>query len=226
MNTAISYLVTCHNEVGSLSRLIDRLIEFKSLGDEIVVIDDFSDNQATIGCLEESKERGVIVHQHALNNNYGEHKNWGTLQCKNSWIFQIDGDELPSESIIGDSLKYIIDANPHIELYLVPRINDFEGVTLQHAGTWGWRLTDSPLTGRPRVNFPDYQGRIYRNFPDRIKWQRRLHEKIEGHTTFAALPAEEDFALLHCKTIEKQIETNIRYNKSFTVAENQGHRIV
>jgi len=32
-------------------------------------------------------------------------------------------------------------------------------------------------------------------------------------------------ALYHNKTIEKQIETNLRYNKAFTQAENQGHNV-
>lgn len=75
------------------------------------------------------------------------------------------------------------------------------------------------------VNAPDYQGRIYRNIPDRIKWDRRLHEKIEGHLKFVLIPADTDLALYHDKTIETQIKTNMRYNEKFTEDENKGHGV-
>lgn len=75
------------------------------------------------------------------------------------------------------------------------------------------------------VNAPDYQGRIYKNEPSRIKWDRRLHEKIEGHTKYAALPAAVEFSLYHDKTIERQVKTNERYNEKFTESENKGHRV-
>lgn len=77
----------------------------------------------------------------------------------------------------------------------------------------------------PLINAPDYQFRIFkRDFP-RISFLRRLHEKIEGYNSYVRLPAEEDYALYHDKTIEKQIETNIKYNEAFTQEENQGHNV-
>jgi glycosyltransferase involved in cell wall biosynthesis len=160
---------------------------------------------------------------HHLNKNYGEHKNYGNSKCDGDWIFQIDADELPPESLLGVNLKAIIESNPEVELYYVPRINDFKGVTQEHANQWGWKLEPSPfLSGRPKAAWPDYQGRIYKNVPDRIKWKNRLHETITGHNQFAMLPAEEEYALYHDKTIEGQIDNNLRYNKEFTEAENRG----
>jgi hypothetical protein len=73
----------------------------------------------------------------------------------------------------------------------------------------------------PIVNFPDYQTRICKNLPT-ITWKERLHERLSGHKTFAYLPKEESFALYHHKTIEKQIQTNLNYNKNFTDKENRG----
>jgi hypothetical protein len=76
------------------------------------------------------------------------------------------------------------------------------------------------------VNAPDPQGRIYKKVSDRIKWDRRLHEKIEGHQSYAFLPSDdESFALWHRKTIEKQLQTNLRYNTAFTIDENKGHKV-
>jgi hypothetical protein len=158
-----------------------------------------------------------------LDRNYGAHKNFGNEQCKNPWIFQIDGDELPTEILLGN-LPGIIEENPAIELFIVPRVNDFKGVTPEIARQWGWRLTPCPACdNRPIINWPDYQGRVYKNDPQRIKFLRKLHEKIEGYDKFANLPAEVDFSLYHDKTIETQVATNIRYNQWFSEAENRGH---
>lgn len=166
------------------------------------------------------------LHQHRLDNNYGAHKNYGNTLCKGGWIFQIDGDELPTPTLLGN-LSDIIESNPEVELIYVPRVNDFRGVNEEKARPWGWRLSPSPsCNGRLVVNWPDYQSRIYKNEPARIRWDRRLHEKIEGHKQYSFLPAEEDLALYHDKTIEKQLETNLRYNKEFSVADNQGHKVI
>jgi hypothetical protein len=77
----------------------------------------------------------------------------------------------------------------------------------------------------PLVNVPDYQFRIFkRDFP-RISFTRRLHEKIEGYNNWTTIPSEEEYAIYHDKTIETQIQTNLRYNKWFTEEENRGHNV-
>lgn len=221
----ISYLVTCHNETNTLKKCITTLIDFKNTEDEIIVLDDFSDNEITKDILSELKKTDVRIISHALNRNYGEHKNYGSRKCGGDWIFQIDADEIPNPTLIVN-LHEIIKLNPTIELLYVPRVNDFIGVTEEHAKHWGWRLTRHPeYDNRPIVNWPDYQGRLYKNDANRIKWNGRLHEKINGHVSFSTLPLEFDFSLYHEKTIEKQIETNLRYNKLFTEKENRGHNV-
>lgn len=76
----------------------------------------------------------------------------------------------------------------------------------------------------PLVNPPDYQSRIFKNLPH-IRYQRRLHEKVEGFKSHVFIPAQKDIAIVHEKTMEKQRETNIRYNKLFTVEENMGYKV-
>jgi glycosyltransferase involved in cell wall biosynthesis len=200
---------------------------FRSDNDEIVILDDFSDNTITKEILRQvSLRKNVKVLQHALDNNYGAHKNYGNEHCTGDWVFQIDSDELPPELLLFN-LRDIIASNPNVELLYVPRINDYLGVTPAIAGPWGWRLTPSPTCkNRPVINWPDYQSRIYMRIPERIRWDRRLHEKIEGHKEYAFLPADEELALYHNKTIEKQLETNKRYNKDFSVEDNQGHKVI
>jgi len=231
----ISYLVTVKNETDTLKKLLHRLdqsiwsppiYDERAICDEIIILDDFSINKETHDLIDyfvKPVNRQII--QHHLNNDYGSHKNFGIEKCKGNFIFQIDGDELPSESLLGENLHAIIGTNSDIEAFAVPRINDFKGVTEEHAKQWGWRLTESPTYKRPIVNWPDYQFRIFRKDYPRISFTRRLHEKIEGYSTFATLPPSEEYALYHDKTIEKQVETNIKYNQLFTQEENRGHSV-
>lgn len=76
----------------------------------------------------------------------------------------------------------------------------------------------------PLINVPDYQSRLYRNL-DHIRYQRRLHEKVEGHTSYVFIPPQKDIAIMHEKTIEKQRQTNLRYNNMFTEDENKGYTV-
>lgn len=233
----LSYLITCSTETETLIRLLNRVYSIKDPDDEMVIVidKDAENNQNTKDILsqfaskvcEDIVERKVVrILEHPLNKNYGEHKNWGIAQCNKEWIFQLDGDECPTETLLAN-IKDIILSNPGVELFYVPRINDYKGVTEEHARMWGWKLTPCPVCeNRLIVNWYDPQGRVFLNAPSRIKWDRRLHEKIEGHTKYSFLPDDYDLALYHDKTIEKQIETNKRYNVWFTEKENRGHGVI
>lgn len=217
----LSYLVTCKNDGKSILPLLSILKKYGS-DDECIILDDYSDDEETLSVLDSLKTDNFFkIYKNHLNKNYGEHKNFGKSKCSGKYIFQIDSDEIPKENLLLN-IKDIIIANPQIELYWVPRINDFKGVTLDHARQWGWRLSE--YDGRYIVNWPDRQTRIFLNVP-RIKWVRPLHEKIEGAMVITNLPDEFDFALIHNKTIERQIETNIRYNREFSEELNRGFKV-
>lgn len=220
----ISFLVTCKNEGHQLKELIDVLIKHID-NNEIIILNDFSSDETTRDLLNIyrnlSNQINIKVYDHDLNNNYSEHKNYGKDLCRGEYIFQIDADELPSNLLL-ENITDILKLNPDIDLFWIPRINDFRGVNQQNAVQWGWRLT--PYEDRNIVNWPDPQGRIFKNV-NYMRWERRLHEKIEGVTSFSYLPNAFEYALHHNKTIEKQIATNIKYNQLFTQQENQGFKI-
>jgi hypothetical protein len=217
----ISYLVTTKNGTNQLKDLLVCIEKYID-GNECVVLDDYSDNGDTIKILEEYKQKmGFVVIQHVLNNHYSNHKNYGKSMCHGSYIFQIDDDELPNETLMKNIIP-IISSNPDVECFLIPRINDFIGVTEEHARHWGWKLTK--CKGKNIVNFPDYQFRLFKNI-ERLRWERPLHEKIEGALITTKLPDEYEWSLLHTKTIEKQVATNLRYNKDFSEELNKGFKI-
>ncbi len=87
------------------------------------------------------------------------------------------------------------------------------GITEEHIAKWGWRLDE-----KNRVNWPDWQMRLYRN-SDNIYWIKPVHEQLKGYTKFANLPPEEKYALYHPKNIGRQE----RQNKFYDNIHNENH---
>ena len=203
----ISYSILTHNETDSLSELIQFLVKHKDEEDEIVILDDFSDNEKTKEILDTMCSiHNITFEQRALNKDYGEQKNTLTRMCKGQYIVNIDADEIPHKSLM-KNIKPILEANPTIDLYWVPRVNTVEGLTAQHVTKWRWTVN---LDGW--VNFPDYQGRIWRNRQN-IRWKNAVHEVLEGYKEHTYLPAEEEFSFYHPKTIDRQEKQNLFYEE-------------
>ena len=211
----ISYAITVCNELQEIQRLITFLLQHKRPQDEIVVqmdltLDDMKNHpedkrQVHSYLMKHNAQGNIRVAFCPLNNDFAAFKNNLTQHCTGDYIFQIDADEIPTKTLM-DYLPDIIDANPAVDVLLVPRINTVDGLTQEHIAKWGWNI--APLGW---VNFPDYQWRIFKNKPE-IKWKNKVHEVLEGHKMLSTLPAEEDYSLYHPKTIDRQIKQNEYYN--------------
>ena len=201
----ISYAITTHNETDSLDKLLSFLIEYKDEEDEIVILDDYSDNETTKQILDGYVSiYDIKYEQRHLFNDFAGQKNHLKNMCSGDYIFNIDADELPHNQLM-KNLKSIIEINPTVDLYWVPRINTVEGITQEHILAWNWSVDEFG-----RVNFPDWQGRIWRNRPN-IKWEKPVHETLTGYKEYSHLPAQEEFAIYHPKTIDKQEQQNKFY---------------
>jgi len=206
----ISYAVTVCNEIEEIKRLLDILFKNISENDEIVVLVDTKNSTPEVENYISSltgtpnfKWAGVL-----FNNDFASFKNKLTSLCTKDYIFQIDADELPSLMLI-DILPQLLESNPDNEVYLVPRVNTVEGLTQEHIQKWGWRVNEKGW-----VNFPDYQWRIWKNIPE-IKWINKVHERLDGFKSYAALPLDmgfEDCYLIHSKTIDRQERQNNFYD--------------
>ena len=202
----ISYSILTHNETDSLLKLIEFIVKYKDEEDEIVILDDYSDNEKTKEILDTMCSiHEITFEQRHLLKDYAGQKNYLKNMCSGDYIFNLDADELPNKYLI-KNIKEILEANPTIDLYWVPRVNTVEGLTLQHVREWGWQVNEKDW-----VNFPDYQGRIWRNRPN-IMWKNKVHEVLTGHKEHTYLPAEEEFCFYHPKNIDKQEQQNDFYD--------------
>ena len=208
----ISYGITVHNEAEELNRLLEILIHKTDAEDEIVIVDDFS-NQETQDVIfswiqqygnREGPYKSIRVFQRKLEGDFAAQKNFVIEQSSGDFIFHLDADEYPHEILLTQT-KQILEAN-EVDLIWVPRVNTVDGLTQEWIQKWGWRVSEKDW-----VNYPDYQARIFRN-SNEIRWTGKVHEIIQGAKTYAHLPPHEELSLYHPKTIDKQIKQNELYS--------------
>ena len=138
----ISYSVLTHNEDESLQRLLEFLVKHKDEEDEIVILDDYSDNPKTIEILDVmTSMHEMTFEQRHLLKDYAGQKNHLTRMCKGDYIVNIDADEIPHKLLM-KNLKSILEANPTIDLYWVPRVNTVDGITQEHINKWRWQVNE------------------------------------------------------------------------------------
>lgn len=205
----VSFAITTHNEgecIGDLLAQLQEHIEDNET-DEIVILDDYSDDPDTVRILESySTLPYVQLHRRALERDFGTQKSYLNTLCSGDYIFQLDADERLSPELL-ENLHTILTSNSQVDLFFVPRINTVEGLTQEHINQWHWNVSEQGW-----VMWPDYQTRLYRNSPE-IMWVGKVHERITGFETFAHLPDEEGYAIIHAKHITRQEEQNAFYNQ-------------
>jgi len=185
----ISYGITVHNEADELNKLLEFLIHKTRVEDEIVICDDYSDEETQFVLQSWLQQYGhedmkvIKVYQRKLDGDFSAQKNSVIENCDGDYIFHIDADEIPHENLV-TILPEMLEIND-VDLVWIPRVNTVEGFTEEHRMKWGWRVSDKGW-----VNYPDYQARVFRN--------------------------DEELSLYHHKTIEKQEQQNKLYEKIFT----------
>jgi len=204
----ISYAIPVCNELVEITNLLNFLEDKIDREDEVIVLFDTNNGSKVVEEYLRAKSVNPTFftwHPYNFDGHFANMKNHLKSLCNGDWVFQIDADELPHESLI-TNLKELLKLNPTTELLLVPRVNTVDGITQEHINKWGWNLNEKGW-----VNWPDYQTRIIQNLP-KIKWASKVHEIITGFSTKALLPREEEWCLYHPKDIKRQESQNNFYN--------------
>jgi len=205
----ISYSILVHNEDETFEKLLHRLIEYKQPQDEIVVLDDYSDNPKTRAVLDYYHSAGYIeLDTRHLAKDFASQKNYLKNMCTGDYSFNLDADEMISHWFMKD-IHDILEGN-EVDLIYVPRINTVDGITEQHCRMYGYQINEKGW-----INYPDWQGRIFRNRPN-ILWEKPVHEQLKGFQTYAYLPMEQKYSIVHPKTIDRQVKQNKFYNEEIS----------
>jgi len=207
---SISYAIPVCNEIAEIKRLAEFLIKNKQSKDEIIILVDETNHTQEVKDFietfaEECGDQNVLRAYFPLNGDFASFKNHLNSLCSSDYICQIDADEMVSTYLM-DNIGLVLEYNP-IDMIRMPRINTVEGLTEEHIKKWRWRVDENG-----RVNFPDFQTRIYRNDPE-IKWHGKVHEVIKGAKSESFLPLEDAWCLIHEKSIDRQEKQNEFYNQ-------------
>lgn len=207
---SISYVVTVYNELQEIKKLIPFLIEHKKPQDEICVLWDNKGPQEVLDYLKSIENQIAVLHTDKFENNFADWKNKACSLATKTWICNLDSDEIPHVNLI-DHLHYIIEFNPSIEAYWIPRVNTLDGNkidVIQYIKEQSWVIDN-----KGRINWPyDAQLRLFKRDPN-IIWNGVVHERITGYKTVSRLPDEEEYAIYHPKTLARQINQNLLYQK-------------
>ena len=163
-NPSISFAICVSEETESFIELVDFVNLHKKEKDEIVVISDFSKCERIKEHLETKVDKYIY---RKLLYDFASHKNIFFSICNGDYIFNLDSDELPSETLIKEVHSIIL--KHQCDLFWLPRLNYFDGVDEKTAKHYGWSIDKDKNNA---INFPDYQGRIYKN-NNKLRWNKK-----------------------------------------------------
>ncbi len=193
----LSYAITVCNESKELYSLISFLKKMKDPEDEINILVDSLHVTTNVKNVLEFHKDGIVVNERQFDGDFSKHRNFHNFKCSGDYIFLIDADEMPQETLL-KRVKEIINETKG-DVIMVPRINIHPGSTMEwltknqfKANEMGW------------INWPDYNCRIFKNDPTKICFANSLHESITGYENRVTLNPIPELAIWHIKSVEKQ----------------------
>ncbi len=121
----ISYGITVHNEADELNRLLEILLTHIDNEDEIVICVDGDDKDVQLIIERQEHHKQIIAYKRKLEKDFAAHKNSVIENSTGDYIFHIDADEHPHETLL-EQLKQIIEMNDNVDLIWIPRVNTIE----------------------------------------------------------------------------------------------------
>jgi glycosyltransferase involved in cell wall biosynthesis len=161
----ISAVVLTKNEEKNIIDCIESL----SFCDEVVIIDDFSDDLT----VEIAKKAGATVYHKKLESNFSKQRNFGLEKAKGEWVLFLDADERISNDLKHEII-YKTAKEKTIDGFFIPRFDFMNGKMLEHGETAHISLLRLAKKGKGM-------------------WQGKVHETWEIPSKTAVL----DSALLH-----------------------------
>lgn len=191
----LTYTIQVCNESRELYSLLNFLIKVIDEEDEInVVVDSLHKTDKVSKVIEHFKDK-ISVFERPFDTFY-KNGSYHNSIATGDYIFGIDADEMPQESLI-KMVKNII-KETKADIISVPRINIHPDITQDEAISFGFNVNEVGF-----INWPDYQSRIFKKC-DNIHWTDELHTKLTGSDNRAFIKPIPSYALWHIKSMDKQ----------------------
>ncbi len=127
MAVKISIVIPVKNEELRIRRCLDSL---KGWVDEIIILDDNSDDRtAVIAC----EEYGAVVIKQSLEKDWSKQRNRGALASRNDWILQLDADEVVPRQT-ARIIENVLNKDVKEKAFSLTRVNVLANKPLLHCG--------------------------------------------------------------------------------------------
>lgn len=199
----LSYAICVCSESRELRELLNFLMHVKDDEDEINILVDASKVTDEVRDVLRAYDN-LIINERVFDGDFSEHRNYHATKCSGDYIFAIDADEIPQETLVRNVKSMIQESGA--DLIFVPRINICPGYTQKWLDKHSFKVNNMGW-----INWPDYQGRIYKN-TSTLKWTKGVHEVVSGSTNTRGLEANPSLALWHIKSITRQDKQNAYYD--------------
>lgn len=141
--TTISFAISACTEHVELERLLDQINSFIKPEDEVVLQLDLTATEEVKKIAEKynvnTKYEYHRIH-YPLNGDFSSFKNNLKNHCTRDIFIMIDADEYLSEGLL-ENIHEILELNPEVDLFSVPRINTVFNIGLSHVEQWGWNIS-------------------------------------------------------------------------------------
>lgn len=152
----LSVIILTHNSENTIKQCISSV----SFADEIIIIDDYSDDKT----LSIASDSHAVIFQHKLHNDFSKQRNFGLSKTSHEWVLFLDSDECVTHRLSKEILN------------VLSRETDINGYYLKREDImWGKRLKSGEI-GTTRL--------LRLGKKDKGRWEGRVHEiwKIQGKT--------------------------------------------
>ena len=191
----LTYSIQVCNESRELFSLLNVLTHLIDTEDYIdVVVDSANTTEKVSLVLEHFKDR-ITVYERPFDT-FSKNCQFHIDVAKGDYVFHIDADEMPQQSLI-QILKQVIDETG-AEILAIPRINIHPGATQEFIEKSKFNINEVGF-----INWPDFQMRVHKKC-DYITWTDELHTKLTGSDKVSGIKPVPSLAMWHIKSIEKQ----------------------
>lgn len=203
----LSVVVITKNEEANMPEFLDAY----SFADEIVVVDEYSEDR-TVEICRAAGPKVKVIQNHKINLATQWNVALDAATC--DWILEQDADYRPTPELV-TAIKSIVEADdPEYDVYYIPRRNIAFGKWIRHCG-WYPDLIRPHLFRRGKARFDErkgihtkilYEGKAGIINADIIHYcYSSIEQYVDRLNNYTTLDARDRFAMRHGKTTFLQI---------------------
>lgn len=124
--------------------------------DEVVIVDDFSEDRTAEVAKSLSSNKKIKIFQKKLENDFSSQRNYALSKTKYDWVLFVDADEIVSKQLRQEINDLLIDNSDKINGYFIKRQDFMWGKKINHG-----EIGDIKLLRLAKKNAGDWKGKVH-----------------------------------------------------------------